>query len=209
MQPEKELVLHYIDKVHSSLTGTITALNRVWILLVVFSFILIILCFGLVSTGNSGFSYGGLNLIVPLWIIIFGGAWVIGILFIYLLSLETQRGELVDEIVKLYQSIGYENNSMKLRGTGALEIPNMMSIVIESIKFKSIMDPLLLVIFGVVFLIPLGAEGIACYKIIAVFGWKWWIIVSFLLLFLLTISYLITYVRSILSELSGSPATRG
>lgn len=205
-QPDKELILHYIDKVHSSLTGTITALNRVWILLVVFSFILIILCFGLVSTSNSGFSYGGLNLIVPFWIIIFGGAWVIGILFIYMLSLETQRGVLVEEIIKLYKSIGYENDSMKLGGTGALEIPNMMTIAIESIKFESIINIPLSATFVVVLLVPLGAEIIACYKTIATFGWKWWIIASFLLLFLLSISYLISYVHSILSE---SPATRG
>lgn len=200
-EPDKEVVLHYIDKVHNGLTETVQILNRIGILLALLSIFTIALSAGLVSA-NQNYSFEGLNFVISYWIIIMSGAWATGILSIYYMSLDNHRTMLRDEIIQLYRSIGYENTSMKDGGTGALEVPNMMILLIEVQLFrefktvKFIDRVITLSIFGFISLIPIVTEIFAFYKFTILLGLVWWGLASFIILFLLTMSYFIAMLRN-------------
>ncbi len=174
-EPDKDVVLHYIDKVHNALTETVQVLNCIGILLTLLSIFTIALSVGLVSA-NHNYSIGGLNFVISYWIIIMSGAWATGILSIYYMSLDNHRAILRDEIMQLYKSIGYENGSMKYGGTSALEVPNMMIFLIEVQLFREFktvrfIDRIVNIsIFGFISLVPIVTEIFACYKLIALLG---------------------------------------
>lgn len=83
---DRELVLHYIDKLYTIYGEMGREYNRIFFLLILASFIVFGLSLGIVSVDRS-FAFGGLTVGVNSGLLLIGGSTLIGVLLIYMLSL--------------------------------------------------------------------------------------------------------------------------
>lgn len=193
--PGTDVVLHQIDKIYDNLAYTKQTMNRIGILGVVLSLIMIALSFGLVSAGQQ-LSVIGLTLTVPLWLFILGGTWIIGVLFVYYHVLDAYDDKLANRIVELYSSIGYTDENMDNFFPKSFNFILMttfpkLTMLKKSDFNKVIVLSITLVIALFIIFIPLIAQIIAYYKVVSLVGGIWWVILSLCLQFLITVPYAI------------------
>jgi hypothetical protein len=197
---DKDIILHHIDKIYDNLSQTTQTTNRIKLLEVILSLIIIALSFSLVSADQQ-VSLFGLTLTVPLWLFILGCTWIIGVLFIFFQFLDEKRDILSKKVVELYKAVGYSYNCM------SNYLPNIIaSMLIDSFfkygffkraRFRIII--ILLQSYAIAFFIvfvALFAQIIAYYKILSLVGWSWLVIVSLSLQFIFTVPYLITMYKA-------------
>src|SRR3989442_9874465 len=82
LDAEKDIVLHYIDKLHTFVIVNERTRGRISVFLLLSSCAVIMLSTGIVSTDQT-LSIGTLALAIPYWLALMAGAWIVGILFIY------------------------------------------------------------------------------------------------------------------------------
>ena len=105
-------------------------------------------------------------------------------------------------ILRLYSELGYEDPSMKNALANPLESPNIAVTVLNLYYFRSlsslfyrILQTSSRVLFFTLFLLlPIGAQFIAGYQMIVLYGWQWWTPITFLVLFV-CIGYVILHFR--------------
>jgi hypothetical protein len=197
---DKDIILHHIDKVYDNLSQTTQTTNRIKLIEVVLSLIIIALSLGLVSV-NQQVSLFGLNITVPLWLFILGCTWIIGVVFVFFQFLDAQRAALASKIIELYKSIGYSYNEM------ATYLPDTMPNLFfnsfvkygffKRAKFRKIIILLLSLAMSLsITFIALFAQIVAYYKVISLVGFLWWVIVSLVLQFVLTVPYFFTLLKN-------------
>ncbi len=192
---EKDIVLHYIDKLHAFMIVNERTRGRISVLLFLASCAVIILSNGIVSTDQT-LSIGALVLAIPYWLALLAGAWIVGILFIYFRITMKHGMLLVNTINRLYQSVGYRDESFIEARPTAIYNSHIMAVMhayklMSNANFNKILytwgGNLVLLVWVV---IPALAEALACYRMVILFGSVWWVIFSFFALFGITVGYL-------------------
>ncbi len=197
---DRELTLHYIDKVHTSLLETGQSINRSIVSLALLVVIILALSSGIVSV-NQNISLGGFNFNVSISIVLTGGAWAIGLLFIYILGLDYHDSILRDTILRLYKSLGFSDESMFDLESNSLEFPNILTITLNTKRMpsyflgKAIYIISLILAFSFFLIGPIIAQIIAGYKMVLLYGATWWIWLSFSLIVLITVSRLVSFLK--------------
>jgi hypothetical protein len=193
---EKDLLQDYIDKAYEGLKETGKSINRVIILSISLSLIIITVSTGIVSLGQN-FSIFGLNFGIPGWIILLAGSWIIGALYIYLISLLKRNTILENSIQKYYQTV---NNSINSK-VSLIKSLDIFTIVIFTIKDYSLHGILFFFNFALVgivaisiFLIPIAAQIFAAYKMLVIFSGAWWLLISFPFLILICFIDMIDFI---------------
>jgi hypothetical protein len=107
------------------------------------------------------------------------------------------------KIFQLYKSIGLDEKTFykDISGELRLSFAGVREIDSPEIYGQGWLGKVMklfvgLVLVGAIFLFPLTAQVIACWRMIILFGWTWWVIVPFAILFLVTINYTILFAIS-------------
>ena len=127
---ERELTLHYIERIHETMLATGTSINRAYLLQCVCSAITILLSFGIAKSDNQ-LSLAGLEIHVPVWMIVLGFSVIVAALFSYLVGLSNHLRRLRRIIVKLYFDIGYPNPYSNKAIAHPLEYPDISSVITD------------------------------------------------------------------------------
>lgn len=188
---DRELVLHYIDKLHTAYVETGQALNRYLFLLVITAFLIFGLSLGIVTIDRS-FSFGGLTVAINSGLILIGGSALIGMLYIYVLSLYEAEIRLRIKIVQLYRSVGLEEdiflkvgNGMTVLGFGG--ILEVFSTDMYKIRGGIGVGAVIALIYmGVIVFFPIVAQIAACWRMVSLFGGAVWVIAPMALILLIT-----------------------
>jgi hypothetical protein len=193
---EKELLQNYIDKAYEGLNEIGKTINNVILLSISLSLIIITISTGIVSVSQK-FSIFGLDFTIPSWIVLLGGPWLIGALYIYLISLLKRNTVLENSIQKYYQVVNAKVHS-KVPLIKSLDI---FTIVIFTIRDYSTHRAMLLfnLILGIIvaiaiFLFPIAAQITAAYRMLSIFGSAWWVIASFLFLLVMCFGTMIDFI---------------
>src|SRR5690242_13219913 len=109
--PDKDITLHYIDKTIDALKETDKFMNRSFIAMIIISLILITISAGIVSVDKS-VSINGFSLSAPSSLLLVLGIWTIEALLVYLFSFSNRALSLESTLIRLYNSIGYTDESM-------------------------------------------------------------------------------------------------
>lgn len=203
---DRELVLHYIDKLYVAYIESVHALNRAALLLIIVSLLVFGLSLGIIAV-DSSFALGGLTVGANSALILITGSVFISLLLIFFFSLIGAIDSLVDKIFGLYRSVGMEENmplggnkdgGNKLGYAGILEI-----FISEMFRSGDLDTPLgvigAIIYIGVFFLFPIIAQIAAVWRMILLFEWTWWLILSFTLIFSITMAYTVYFIKQIFS----------
>lgn len=196
---EKDLTLHYIDKIHVSLIETGKAINRNLIYIVILSLLLIALGSGLLEA-EKNISVAGLVFSFPYWTISYAGAWILIFYYVSFIGLIGHETRLRDAILRLYKKIGFSDQSMEELQANPLEYPNFVttSVSERNIGIGLAETPIRLIIMAVILILPLFAEGYVAYRLVAIQNYSIWMILSFAAILLVGITYLVALLRATL-----------
>jgi hypothetical protein len=199
MPADQVEVLNYIDKLHSLQTESGKAINRTYALLLGFCLLTVAVSSGM-AVADTKFTIIGLNVAFPSWAPPYIGAWLVFILYVQLLSFVSHENRLRETILALYKEIGFEHDSLKSRQVNLLEYPNVVNLIASSENLPlGFIDALVTLMLVVLILIsPLIAQGYVAFRMLATHGPRWWLICSFLLIFVFMIVYLVAFVRWLL-----------
>lgn len=202
--PDQTLTLNYIDKIYGTMGRVWDGSTRILLTETVLSLLMISLSAGIISVDEQ-VEFGGLKFKIALWGILGGGALLIGILFMSLLTMETHAWYLAKEIRRLYKAIGYEEKLLDKPAVNPFDTPNIlvssMSILAiekrpQRFRFALWFDNVTTAV-GVLFLLlilPIGAEVAAGLRLSSSFGWKWWTWLPFAILILINLLSFVTFV---------------
>lgn len=190
-KPDTSLQLHYIDKVHTSLIETGNLINKVVFIQTFISLIIVALATELISVDKE-YSLEGLKFYISSPLILVSGSILIGFLLMSQLGLLKHEEQLRDTIFRLYEEVGYSDQSMLDLIANPLESPNVATIILNLYQSRlqkrpSFIYRLLLffsrVFFFSIFLFfPLVTQFIVGYKLISVYGVQWWSLLPYIIL---------------------------
>jgi len=194
---DKDITLHYIDKLHNSLLESGKALNRNLIVSIIASLVLFGLSKGIVTVEDK-ISILGANLKIQSWIITLIITWLIAIAFIRILGMARHESRIRDTIIRLYEEISFSDESMKDEEANPLEYPSILTILTSSKNLKLGKAWLLVSIVAafMIMLLPFLAVGYAHFILFSLHGPKWWLIASVIAVAGLMIIYTVSFVRS-------------
>ncbi len=192
------VTLDYMDKMHSALTDIWGKANRALTIQFLTCLALIALSTGLASP-IEGVVVGGMDLKVIPAVIFVGGAWIVGLLFVYLYALKCREVELKAPIRRQYESLGYP------AGWDYQYLRSRMidEIVVSAVQngghaFTAVVGSVSNIIrIAVVHILPLAAIGLAACKAVELYGWAWWVPVAFAPLFVMVIVYVVAAVAKV------------
>lgn len=206
--PDQAVVLNYIDKVYASLGRAWILENRLTLVTLILSLLLLIISAGVVSP-QERFSFGGLELAASLAGFLAGGIVIVTSLVIFFYSLAVRTVALQNEIRRLYATINYrrERNAMVDALTSPFQGENAIAMLLgpllsERIRPKNKMiehyDRIVaLSILFLIILLPMAAEAAALLKLAAIVGWeRYWLWLPLILFILATITAPAVYLFS-------------
>lgn len=195
-----QVTLDYIDKLHISVLSTGKSINRSLLLILLLSLFLITWAFE-VAALTEEISISGIKIGVASWLIPFFGSWLLSMAFMYLHGLTMHEARSRDNIIRLYKELGYKDKSLDDFDCNPLEHPNIVTVAFSRNLMGNewpakLIFPMaiMLISFGL-FVLPFIAQGIVCYKLINLFGWKWWICSSYIFIFVLMTCYLVLVLK--------------
>jgi hypothetical protein len=133
----RQLVLHYIDKTHSTYVEISKTVNKVSVFLILFSLLVIAISIGVISA-NQEVSVAGMKLEITYWVILLSSVWVIGCCFAYMAALFCHASYIQNTILRLYASIGFSDETLNKK-PHTLVNPDpltLMSLHIENKGFR-------------------------------------------------------------------------
>jgi hypothetical protein len=194
--PKSEQILHYIDKVHNTLSETGKAINYAMYMLVFLSSALLAISIGLIDVDSRDFSMGGFKFSTSIWILIICASWVIGFLYISITAFSIREAELRDTIIRLYESLDYHDLSMDNLDSNPLETPNIFTVILnfnpKSASGKCIYFITEILGLGLIGIFPIVVQLIAAYNLSYAFNLSWLASISILVLSLIELFYLWT-----------------
>ncbi len=195
MSSEKELALHYIDKVHMSLLETGKAINRYAMYVVTTSLLLMALGTGLLDVGKT-ISISGLSISIPSWVISYVGAWILIFFYGSFLGLINHENWLYKVVIRLYRSIGFSDESMESHSENTLEYPGVLTISASKRSLGKAHSPFIILYAGVLILFPMVAEVYVAYKLLVSQNYSLLMIFSFCLIFLIGFTHFVGLFQS-------------
>lgn len=111
-----QATLNYIDKVHAARNDTARSLNRVVLVTLTVSLLLVLAAVGLVSPqGKISVSVLGANLKVSFVVLLASGMVLIACLTVYIRALILRMWALYEELPRLYMAIGFEREMVAMQ----------------------------------------------------------------------------------------------
>jgi hypothetical protein len=194
--PDKDIVLHYIDKLYSTQAKIWESMNRIVLTEVILSIILISLSSGIISL-DENVEVTGLKIKISLSVVLSLGSLIIATLFTQFASQLKHSFTFREKIEELYSSLGYSVPLLDTKSE-AFQPPGFFGSIVATIrddssnKFISGFSILFTIIMlgGVMIIMPVAAQ-IACgLKVAALFDHRWWIYLLFGVLVIFTILFI-------------------
>jgi hypothetical protein len=190
----------FYEKVYDLLLESGKTINRMISLTILLSFLLIIISTGDVTIDEI--SFVGIKLKITAALILLGGAWIIGALYIYVIGLTKYNLALQEKINVRYEKFLEKNN--KFIGYVFILSPNIVFTIIATLTqpgtsslpklYTGAFNLFVFVIIGAALLLfPLVAQLFAYLKVINLFHGTFWIWITFILLFVITLGDLISF----------------
>jgi hypothetical protein len=197
---DKDVVLNYIDKVYLTQTRIWESMNRIVISELILSLVIIALSSGIISLDET-IEVTGFKIKLSLTVLLSSGALIIAALFTVFFSQLQHSFKFEEKLDRLYASIGYEVSSVLDHDVQAFEHPGFyLSVLATTSRRKKYSGELvkwfyksfgLVAALGVLIFIPLTAQVLAGLKVAALFGRPWWIYLTFAVLVVFTITFLV------------------
>jgi hypothetical protein len=194
--PDKETVLHHIDKLYSTQALIWESLNRIVLTEVILSVVLIALSSGIISLDES-VEITGLKIKISLSVVLSVGAVLIAMLMTQFVSQFRHSFIFRDKIEALYSSLGYTDPARETKAE-AFSPPGSFWSIFATTKDTSSnwfistfsVSFSILMLLGVLAIMPLIAQVVCGLKVAALFGYQWWIYLLFGLLVVFTIIFI-------------------
>jgi hypothetical protein len=195
-KPDKELALHYIDKLYSTQCLIWESMNRILITEIILSVVLISIASGTVSL-DEAVEVTGLKIKISLSVVLSAGAIIIAMLFTQFVSQFNHSHKFRDKITELYSKIEYSDPGREIEAQ-AFEAPGSFWSIIATTRGDTsnwFVDTFsisfsMFIVIGIMAIMPLIAQ-IACgLKVAALFGHRWWIYLLFSMLVIFTIIFI-------------------
>ena|SRR2546423_2147340 len=201
---ETDFEIDYVSKCAEALSSTTQSMTSSALLLIILSFMMVAVASGLVSVDQE-LSVAGLKLVAPSWLILVGGGWSIAGIYSHFVGLKIREAGFIDTIHRLYKRIGYSDESFTdtskigpFAPANVIEIP-LLNWENETSFFGKLLyvinSALILVLM---FLLPIAVQIFIAYKLISLFGWRWWVLISSLILVFVTVGNAILCVKKLL-----------
>ncbi len=177
----KELIQSHIDKLFSNLQKGWDVRNRLFIATTILSIILIGISSGALSE-ISNITAGGLNVKVSITVLVCVGIFGLTVLFGALSTIDLHNDTIRKEIIRLYNSIGYDDEGLLDIERTPLINPHYIDAAIHTIfirekpsswfirandTIENILASITLV------LLPIGAQIVASIWVAAQYSWHW------------------------------------
>jgi hypothetical protein len=194
---DKQLSLQFMNQLTTTLFQTGRIKNRVFILLLLLSLIVLGICSGTIEASDT-IVFSGINFKVPTWVMLIISNWIVGVIMVYHLALFAHAEILEAEIYSIYKSLGYDIKREWILKSSPFRYPdfhNMMMNMLHSgvQEIASIVISFLYMV--TVFFGPIVAQFLSSYRLVSIFGWTWWIILNCTLVLIVSILYAIGWVR--------------
>jgi hypothetical protein len=196
---DKELILHYIDKIHSVQMDTVRRTNSIFAIQTIFALLLIAYCTGIISVDEQ-IAFGGMKINVASQFFLLGGAYLIGVLYIHYLGLSMHRHRITDTIIQLYATFNFADRR-EAGETVLIEPAEIINTTLSPKRFgfphaspcawNTVGVPFTIALF----LLPLFAQILAAYRMIKFFGWEPWVTIPFIILLAVIFIYLISFIQ--------------
>jgi hypothetical protein len=196
--PDKDVTLNYIDKMFGALINLWGVKNRVGVIAIVLSSLLLVISVGWVST-KPDFSLGGLGLKMTFSAVLAGSMVFVTALVAYYYFLHVRSEEMAKEIIDLYGTLNYSTENMRDLVLGPFESMDPLITFITPLSSKSQPTKRFIRFFngavGIFVLLvlhlalPIVAESAAILRLASIVGWeRFWIWMPFVLLVVITIT---------------------
>ena len=200
----ESIILSHIDKAYSTLTKSWDIANTMLASGIIISCVLIMLSSGFLSLDKQ-FEFQGF-VFQPssaLSFFMITGSFAISYCIFMYYAQDNRSSGLQHEIIRLYKIIGYNESSIANEVIGPFQSPIVAAFIgpfMESSKTsRKIWLILLDMLRGIIFILlivglPLTAEFTAGLKMLSLFGYQWWVLLSFIVSILILLIGLATFV---------------
>jgi hypothetical protein len=188
--PDKELTFFLLDKLYAQLLECDRAWNRNVIFQLLGSFGLITFAVGVISVNQFGI--GGFSFNIGPALLLIGGAVMVGLFTIHYYNLSFYRGSLRVQVTGMSQLLGL-NPETSVGLHFLLASPDMAAAMLLPIAKSKMFGRINLIpiVTGGLFsaFLPLLAQAAAFWKLVVLYGWNWWDILAFVIIFGITASF--------------------
>ena len=203
MAVDRELLLHYIDKLHGSLLETGRTMNRVILWMAILSLFALAIAIGVVESDGI-LAMSGVNFRLPISVLLLGSSGLLAILFVYFLALSKYEERIKTAIISMYDDLDFTQIREDEDVIHPLEFPNMILLLFISDRLRRppsrTRDVIAVtVVFMVISALPIAAEIASFLRVIQVHGVTWWSIAWYICIAALTAFYLWHYVSELRS----------
>ena len=183
--PEKEdikdLIKSHIDKLFSNLQRSWDIRGRLFVATTILSVMLIGISSGVLSE-VSNISAGGLNIKVSVTVLTCVGIFGVTIIFWALVAIDLHSDRMRDEIIRLYNSLGYSDQGLLDFARTPLEGPDAIHAALCAWKTREkgsnwlffVTDILGSIIASAVFIfLPIGSQITGSLWLVSQYNWHW------------------------------------
>jgi hypothetical protein len=194
------MIIQIIDRTYEFMQRLWDTSNRILLTQTVLSILTIGLSVGMLSVEEQ-IEIGGLKVKLAIWILVGGGAFLVGVLLMSFYTIESHAMILGDQLRTLYREAG--GKLLDYPVDTIFDTPNVM---VSSISFLNRPKPnrfaflikldnvtTFAAVATLILLLPLAAEVLAAVKVSSSFGWKWWSWFPFVVLILGSLSSFVTF----------------